>query len=107
MGVNQTHYVILGIRVPFLEREDLEDFHDNEYKSEVTSQGLFTLVADGMDGEYIVMGKVLAKGLEHEGISFTTYEYDEDESKEIGEQVCSILGIKFQAATLHAFTHWH
>jgi len=35
------------------------------------------------------------------------YEYDEDNARDIGEQVCGLLGIEFKFATIYAFTHWH
>ncbi len=105
MGTCQTHYVILGIRVPFAEREDLERFHDNGYQSEI--KGPLSLVVDGMNGKYMIMGEILAKGLEHEGLPVTEYKHDESKAEKIGEQVCSLLGIESRAASLHVFTHWH
>lgn len=104
MGVNITHYVVFGIRVDFddvKDREDLEKYYDG-------FDGI-TLIADGMNGEYAVLGRIVASGVEEDGgIPFTKCHLAEDEKLEVSGKVCSLLMLKkFEMGDFYAFSHYH
>lgn len=80
MGTTNTHYVMFGILIQnkdeveqfFLEDhyDLLNQYEDNGYKEEITpTPSGFHVIADGMNCEYVVVGKILQKGLQH--IEFT------------------------------------
>jgi hypothetical protein len=119
-----THYVVLGVSIT--DREEvkkffsineefykfLDGYKDNSYQEKITdSESGIHVISDGMSGKYVVVGKILAKGIES-GLPFT-------EVDEIAEQYCEfykhvrvldrVLGTKFGtlSAKIIAFTHWH
>lgn len=72
MGVDATHYVMIGIRLPykhfpeeFSESEQYEAMHDNAYNDDF-SEGV-SIVTDGMNGKYAVVGRVIEKGVSDHG----------------------------------------
>ena len=112
MGVDMTHYVVLGVKVPFkdigTEKWDmLEAYEDNGYEKIPTIKDGLTLVSDGMNGEYAVMGMVLAKGMEEDGLEMTECRCDEALATVIGHKVCQVLGVPDRPASIFAFTHFH
>lgn len=79
MGTTSTHYVVVGVceqrrhkvKKWFESSEDrfnfLEKFRDNSYLDAVVHHDGITLIADGMCGNYIVIGSVLAKACSEHG----------------------------------------
>jgi hypothetical protein len=119
MSTVATHYVILGIKVPFSDvidpktddmKDELRQYQDDPYQEEITAVDGLTLVSDGMSGEYAVFGKVLAKGSEFDGIDMTEITVDEVQAITYGIDLPRILGTKNwdgNRAKIFAFTHWH
>jgi hypothetical protein len=71
-----THYVMIGIKVPFPKDYDtlydlFEPYQDNSNRDEITVHNGLTVVVDGMCGDYMVIGQVLAKGREEDGLPMT------------------------------------
>ncbi len=73
MSVQCNTYVMIGATFPYeLFRDDdvykkLEPFQDNAFKSIHHHEGLCVLI-DGMNGDYVAVGVVLAKSADHEGL---------------------------------------
>lgn len=78
MGVAATHYVMLGVAITDKAQvkeffhiseehfEFMEGYDDNAYEENVTSSesGIHVIV-DGMSGNYVVVGKILAKAIDN------------------------------------------
>jgi hypothetical protein len=131
MGVAKTHYVVYG--VVLTEKEDIEKFrdwnekyleffdeyNDNGYRSEITEtpSGL-NIIADGMNGKYLVIGKILDKALDEDGLSlnvlsvslnstdvlFLTQMLEKGLSKIDEKLGTDLMNHSFRYI---AFTHWH
>jgi hypothetical protein len=78
MSTTATHYVMFALRLPRdvykMTWEDaaaaatlLDKLEDDGSKTQVTHVNGLTSVSDG-NGQYVFLGKVLAKGLGHEGL---------------------------------------
>lgn len=110
MGVRQTHYVMLAIKAPMRREDDYEKwepFEDNGYVEKITEHEGLTAVSDGMNGNYSMIGIVLAKGLEHEGIDMTECASPDPRiSARIERDAKRLLGVKGCVA-VYAFTHFH
>lgn len=131
MGVATTHYIMFGVAIRdkaevkqfFQSTEDkyafLDQYDDNGYQEEITptASGLH-IISDGMNGEYVVVGKIIQKGLD--GLDFTqiplmaTMATQQEISakyelflklRELDEQ----LGTGFARKDIQhiVFTHWH
>lgn len=126
MGVAATHYVVLGVALKdkkkvkefFAISEKFLDFtekyDDNGYKDKPTpTESGIHMIVDGMCGKYIVIGKILSKGIE-EGLPFTQMTLDDNE-RDMGDiypelrKIDRALGTDFNELPLQylAFTHWH
>lgn len=126
MGVAATHYVVLGVALTnkaqikkfFRISEEHLDFcdkyDDNGYKDKPTpTESGIHMIVDGMSSNYIVVGKILSKGLE-EGMPFTQLTLDDNE-RDMGDifpelrKIDRALGTDFSDLPLQyiAFTHWH
>lgn len=75
MSTRRTQYVVYGISIPkeFLDDEkyeevydDFNDHRDNEYKREFDPENIY-IIDDPMNGDYFVVGYILAKGIENDG----------------------------------------
>lgn len=127
MGVATTHYIMFGVAIRdkaevkqfFQSTEDkyafLDQYDDNGYKEEITptASGLH-IITDGMNGEYVVVGKIIQKGLQ--GIEFTELPNDEIPrmivEQNLFKQLVELdqqLGTTFAAKEFQyiVFTHWH
>lgn len=114
MGVEQDHYVIVGIKTKFNELEELFKIGENEdlkldgvvdqYKAK---QGDFAYIEDGMNGQYSVLGKLIRKGEGWEGIDMVDcLEAYEKYRAEVSEKLRT-LGIAIGKVSVFAFTHFH
>jgi hypothetical protein len=96
MGVKATHYVTYGLKLPFKffseeQREELYDLYDdNAYKEKITHEDI-SVISDGMGGEYLFIGKILAKGSESNGLEFTEISLSEAEERKTKDLVLSII----------------
>jgi len=137
MGVAATHYAILGVAVTdkkkvkeFFGKEEkfldfTEEYNDNGYKEKPTpNKSGIHMIVDGMNGDYIVIGKILSKGIE-EGMPFTQMAFDPESktvtfSKQLRDadpvgilaeirKIDEAMGTNFASLPLQyiAFTHWH
>lgn len=123
MGTRMTMYVVAGIR--FGDPDDLgdsgqyDDIHENDYKSSFDKDKI-AMVWDGMNGDYAVVGKVLAKGLEEDGgYGMTRANLPARKLRELLEEIRQkhpgihakyeeLKGDKKKARLgVWAFSHWH
>ena len=123
MGVERTHYIMLGVKFPFniIDHDNLLDdgyyekyevYEDNGYEEEITEHCGLTMVSDGMNGEYIFIGKVIQKKLDHEGFKPTDcLQFSQNEMKLLEhlikskfEEEAKDMDIK---VSVWVFTHWH
>jgi len=124
MGVAATHYVVLGVaiteeaqvkeffRLDEEHHELMDTYDDNGYKEEISpSESGIHVIVDGMNGKYVVVGKILAKGV-HSGLDLTEVSDINKQYKKIYPEILKLdqaLGTKFGGldAKVIAFTHWH
>ena len=124
MGVASTHYVVLGVAITdevqvkefFRMTEEqfalMDGYDDNGYKEEIspTESGIH-VIQDGMNGQYVVVGKILAKGV-HSGLDLIEVSKINKQYKKIYPEILKLdraLGTKFGLleAKVIVFTHWH
>lgn len=112
---NSTSYVVLGVKLPFAffsedERLDLEarGFSDNVHSKTVGHKHGITVIADGMSGEYIVAGRVLARARhdDGEGLEFLTLDITDGQRQEVLEALATHLRITSADIQPLVFTHW-
>jgi len=64
MSIQANTYIIVGVKLPYPENEEfrnsLDPYKDSAFKGITHKNGLCAL-ADGMNGNYIIIGKVLHK----------------------------------------------
>ena len=118
MGCSETHYAMVGVVFDEEQFGLLEEFgdevvtslDDNGYKSKITqTESGLHLIVDGMNGDFMVFGKIVAKGLE-EGLPFTTFKkIGKKLRNEIVEQAKKLLKVDVDPDDVVnvAFTHWH
>jgi hypothetical protein len=117
MGVDVTHYVVVGIKTGFRQLENhlkidedrnLEDCFDeitSEYDAHV---GDFAYISDGMNGEYAVLGIIVSKGAEEDGEGLDMTDCIEALNKykmDVSEKL-RLLGITIGKISVYAFTHY-
>ena len=130
MSIGRVDYVIVGMKFPFkaifpdcqndseteqyLDKYDL--YLDDYYKEAITEHDGLTLVADGMNGKYVIIGKVLRKATIDQGIDIinTAEEMPVEEfgpiALAIRKLVRKLVGDTVdQQGTMGmwVFTHWH
>lgn len=124
MGVDATHYVVLGVaitdeaqveeffRINEKHLEFMDGYDDNGYREEITpNESGIHVIMDGMNGKYVVVGKILTKGIEG-GLEFTEVSNIGKQYKKFYQEVLKldqVLGTKFGRLDVKviAFTHWH
>ena len=97
MSVSQRHIVMVGIQV----NEDIFD------KYEELEDPKLDCIYDGMDGEYIVIGKIINDGDYYDGLKFDSINLL-NLMETFGEVECLLrdeLDIE-QEVRLFSFTHW-
>lgn len=114
MGVDQEHYVIVGIKTDYdaLEKqfgeEDTEELAKklgavDQWNAEVED---FAYISDGMNGQYAVLGKIVYKGEGYEGMEMTDcLEVLKEHKREVNKKLKE-LGIA-EKAGVFVFTHFH
>ena len=128
MGSEATHYIVIGVAITDKEQvkeffhlsEDkydlMDSYNDNGYDEAITpsATGLH-VIADGMNCKYVVVGKIVAKGI-YNGLGFNEIETNnhaiKDAYREIYPAVKELdekLGTQFGGldARVIVFTHWH
>lgn len=123
MGVRVTHYVVVGIvlddksQIKIFNKcvednfEFFEEYDDNAYQKDIstTPSGIHVIV-DGMNGKYIVIGKILDKGLE-DGLvrcNINPPNVDVMVEKSKIDKVLEKVGIDSNLVVEYiTFAHWH
>ncbi|MNJ90250.1 hypothetical protein D3C87_78450 [compost metagenome] len=81
MGTQRKDYVILGANIGY------DNFNEDMFEN-FQKQDDFIYLMDGMNGEYLIVGKVLATGDEFEGfVEIYEYDLDSKEIKKLSESV--------------------
>ena len=144
MGVAATHYIVIGVALTdkvqineffsLTEKhfEFFDNYNDNAYKDQITpTPSGVHIIADGMSGKYVVVGKIIYKSLNgfklmqiptREDYSvvgagailndFPGIESIVDQYRQIYPEIKNLdqeLDTKFGAmdAKVLVFTHWH
>jgi hypothetical protein len=110
MSVSREEYVILGQLYEYTSELSDKVDHINQYNKDKV--GDFMALVDGMNGDYIIIGMLLAVGDEYDGlskvISFTSDELDEFKTEIVPEIAkLEIIGWSSIPFKIHILTHWH
>jgi len=113
MSTSRTAYVILGADLFSSVSLPNEGCVPDGYDEAVKTDGL-SVVADGMNGDYYIVGKILQKGEYDQddfvGLSRESYDMTKLvlDTVNVAHQL-NILGVRVyvQHVKLHIFTHWH
>lgn len=118
MGVDKTDYLIVGYKIPYeVKTRDGQEFAQIiwEEKYMPMTEGhngeKYSLIIDGMSGEYIVFGIVIQSADEYEGFKFTVI--DEkllttqlDEVKDRANEIFNDLDFDFSEPKVMLFSHY-
>jgi hypothetical protein len=109
MGTDIVHYIMVGIKLSDSEYQKFEE-KINEETIREWDAGVedFTFIGDGMNGEYAILGIIVALGEEEEGegLEFTDcLEVFEDYKDEVIEKLVS-MGMTAYKVSVFAFTHY-
>ena len=120
MGTEYCTYVMTAARFTFEEFEEalgedwaerFETYHDNPYKEHVGSHNGLTMITDGMNGEYIFFGFVMAKADQYSGLEVVDVEECVGYKHEVEEAIYrefDRLGVKMLFRVgVYAFAYWH
>ena len=111
MSINYNQYIIAGVKLPYTDDEfyeKYESFQDNGYDNKIKN-GL-TMLHDGLSGEYIVIGEILAKapiGEPFEDSVMEIYPLTEVHKIYIQGQLKKCFNIEGHAIKILIVTHWH
>jgi hypothetical protein len=106
MGVDRTDYLVWGVKL------DADKIESDDFEAEINGapDRRFDVIYDGMNGEYAIAGKILARSDPYEGTEFTVVD---DELSKLDKYavlfaVCEAIPIaqmrKFQT---FLFSHFH
>jgi hypothetical protein len=131
MGVATTHYCIFGVMETDKKKvkeffslnekhlDFMDGYDDNGYKDEVTpNESGIHVIVDGMNGGYVVIGKIMFKSLEGFPLEemLKIKQPKAKEAVKIAKEITKIdqkLGTNFMVEQefptfgLYFFTHWH
>lgn len=112
MSVNTNQYIILGVKIPYLiDREGslydkVREYDDNGYKPVHRKDGL-TAILDGMNGNYIFIGKVIVRSDVNESIDGPIeLSYNQEIADLLSQLIKEKFGIK-EEVKLWFVTHYH
>jgi len=128
MGVDRTDYAVLGIWFTYdaffkgcshfnnddgIERSEkyAEPYEDNAHEEEITAPNGFAVIKDGTNGEYVIIGRILAKA-GREGFDMTDCRtnWTESEAEIIKMLIAALfpfLEVDDEEVGVLVFTHWH
>ena len=71
MSTQVNTYVLYGVLLPYVMDSDdrTEPYEDNPFHEETNPKDGITVLADGMNGEYLAIGHVIAKTRDGEGFA--------------------------------------
>lgn len=118
MSVTQTHYVVLGWRLSeqltrnWYDDElssSFEEHHDNPRDLRTGPPHRVVIIDDGMNGEFVVVGRVIGKGNSVCGLPFTSYRLTNEETELLAKDAAQTLPslarfLKPEQVAFHAFT---
>lgn len=123
MGTDRTDYVIVGAKLPFGVIEDSDEgydkmsrYEDNGYKQDIEEYNGLSAISDGMCGNYMFVGKILAKAIEENGGGLPIVDCEVDQYKKDGikEAILKHWGHLLNdeekvnlRISVYAFTHYH
>lgn len=114
MGTSVTHYVLLGAKFEYGEIKrnpnfenwsEADDLHDNPYHDEFKDS--VVMITDGMNGEYVFIGQILAKAVEDgNGLPITKCDVSDIDKQDVQDYIHGRFGLTVKAE-VWAFSHWH
>lgn len=123
MSVREIQYIVYGVKMSVQEykerynpenNDDLEDSFHEEYKGRTPHKKL-NVIYDGMNEEYVVIGKVIIRAESHDGdgMPLTRLVLDMDEEVLVAQSLSENFGISRAEQqrgklypTFWAFTHY-
>lgn len=115
MSVQTNTYIMVGVMLPYdsfteeQHEQDFDDYCDSAYKGIHHHNGLCVL-ADGMQGEYVAIGRVLKKTNDQNGDYCLSEPVDCSLSDDLRDEVSLLLtenfGLDKPDVKIWAFTHW-
>lgn len=119
MGVRTTNYIVVGVKFnyedfeeDFLENVYSNDLDDNAYDEAIRSNddGI-SIIADGMSGKYVVIGKILSKRCDGKGFKMTEISdnWSNDKVKEnLADSIAKVTTKQFNpyGIRVYVFTHY-
>lgn len=101
MSTDRIDYIVFGVRL---------DAHaiTEEHRDQIENDGKFDVIFDGMGGEYLVVGKILAKSDIYMGFEFTDISaICPPNPDEIHESLEAILQLELSPLTTMVFSHYY
>lgn len=98
MGVSRYDYVVIGYKLPYKFKDvvtgDGVDWYDDTFLPYVEGRkGVdFSIILDWMVGDYVVFGKILAKGNDDEGFGFKNINYEDSDFDKVKEKFLELFG---------------
>lgn len=107
MGSRRDDFVVIGTVLPYKEVDDdaLYEYLLDDYEWRTACRGDFIIVADGMNCEYVVAGRLIEHPDEN---GFPVLELDPSDSlvEDVEDWVESTFGVQ-KPASVVVFSHWH
>lgn len=113
MSVDRKDYIVYGWKLDSIKDSDGEEIDCYDEKYEQYSCGVegeeFTLVEDGMSGEYIVFGKLISSKNEDScGWEFVELKFDNLDAEKVKDKFKELFGnLPSQEPRLFIFSHFH
>lgn len=113
MSVNTNQYIMLGVNLPFITEtekgEKIEPYHDNDYKKTVHEKDGLTVVSDGVNGDFTMVGKVLERSNLNETLDgpIKLLTVSPALKRQVAKKISSLFSIKNPDVQLWFFTHYH
>lgn len=88
MGVSRCDYIIIGVRKDFddVSVEDYADLDDNQYDNDFDPEKIY-MIADGMNGNYVLFGRILQKSPDGEGLELVRADDLDDDKVAVANQL--------------------
>lgn len=107
MGIRRDDFAIIGVRFDFGLISGDRHFDElcDQYYWKDASPGDFVIVADGMDGKYVVAG-ILIEHADENGFSLLELDPSDAVVETVERRVQEILGYQMPVQAI-VFSHWH
>ena len=112
MCVDRKDYIIYGWKLPY----DIKDgktgeevnIGEEQYEDYAYNSEGYTLIQDGMCGEYIVFGELILTSDDYNGWQFTTLDIGEMNSEEAKQKYREVFNVEepMSESTLFIFSHY-